>query len=154
MSDVNKLDDCMLSFDLKIGTGDKGTESQSFGYQAIQNSSFGELTKFQSTIIGIEDLSGFIYWDIFAGMVKGTRGIQLTINTNRTNLLVGNLEVTVDGLTYYLGVDGGRSRGAYPSGMDLSYLSGDSQKLCDLLKQNVGNTLHFCFNWRWPNSNL
>ncbi|MBD2785295.1 DUF2829 domain-containing protein [Xenorhabdus sp. DI] len=146
----------MLSFDLKIGTSkyridQSQNQSQDWGYLSQKDntngeSNFGILTNLQSNI-GIENISKFILYEPNAGSFGS---IILSFESNHPNilgLLNKNLQITVDGSTYNLRalpdeVDG--SDGSY----DIFYTVDDAQKLGSLLQNQVGNTLHFGFNWQ------
>ncbi|WP_338882657.1 hypothetical protein [Xenorhabdus sp. TH1] len=68
--------------------------------------------------------------------------MQLQVDTqNQPDLHGKDLEVTVDNYTYHLGP-------SPDSSIYLDYTSDGAKKLGDLLKQNLGKTLHFCFNWK------
>ncbi|MBD2786301.1 DUF2829 domain-containing protein [Xenorhabdus sp. DI] len=142
-----KPDNCMLSFDLEIGTSKyyNNGNQQDWGYLThggdigTGESTFGSLTNLQSTI-GIGSVLVFILMEQPIGNFDW---IKLQVDTqNQSDLPSKNLEITVDGSTYY--IDSYKNSSA----TDLLYDTGDAQKLGDLLKQNVGNKLHFCFNWK------
>ncbi|ETS29642.1 hypothetical protein BB987_21215 [Photorhabdus temperata] len=141
-----KAEDCMLSFDLMVGTSKYASDSgQVWGYLTPSGidfrsvgSPFGTLTNLQNTI-GIGNILEFM-------LVENTIGtfgsIALQFDTqNQPDLGGKNLEVTVDGSTYSLGSRTG-------STTYFIYHSGGAPKLGDLLKQNVSKTLHFCLNWK------
>ncbi|MCC8365600.1 hypothetical protein J8V57_04790 [Xenorhabdus sp. PB61.4] len=59
------------------------------------------------------------------------------------------LTITVNHISYHLGSaghDGLKDQQQYE--FVGAYYSDDAKKLGTLLKQNLGNTLHFCFNWK------
>ncbi|MGJ0639440.1 Thoeris anti-defense Tad2 family protein [Xenorhabdus bovienii] len=143
-----KPDDCMLSFDLNIGTGryynanqqDWGYLTQGGGEFNYVGSTFGTLTKLQHTI-GIGNILMFILNEAPIGTFWG---IQLQADAPiPTNLLSKNLEVMADGSIYNLGVATSNS-----IANEFYYQTGDGPKLGDLLKKNLGKTLHLCFNWK------
>ncbi|MCC8382031.1 MW1434 family type I TA system toxin [Xenorhabdus sp. PB30.3] len=136
--------ECMLFFDLKIGDGKSPDGSEHhWGYQSTKGiiigsvtSPFGTLTNLQSTV-GIRNLLTFFSFEDTTGTFPW---VQLAVDTqNQLDLKSKNFEVTVGGSTYSLGSS---------SDSDLTYHYGDAKQLNDLLKQNVGNTLSFCFNWK------
>ncbi|PHM60669.1 hypothetical protein Xsto_03780 [Xenorhabdus stockiae] len=146
MSDVNKLDDCMLSFDLKIGTRQfSDSDGQYWGCLVTSVFTFGTLTNLQSTI----DIKSILAFVLVEAPIDAFNLIQFQFDIqNQLGLASKNLEVTVGGFTYYLG-------SAYASGASghdpktyFNYNSDGAKQLGDLLKQNVGNTLSFCFNWK------
>ncbi|CDG21645.1 conserved protein of unknown function [Xenorhabdus poinarii G6] len=136
---------CMLSFDLEIGTSKYGNgESQDWGYMtkagdlSSGESTFGVLTNLQSTI-GVGGISDFRLYESTIGTFDN---IVLLVDTqNQPDLGSKALEVTANGLTYNLG-------STSKSTTDFVYTSDGAKQLGDLLKQNVGNTLHFFFNWK------
>ncbi|MDX7988491.1 hypothetical protein FE392_14310 [Xenorhabdus sp. 12] len=136
---------CMLSFDLEIGTSQYNNGgSQDWGYLTKEGnissgeSTFGTLSNLQSTL-GIGNILTFILIESPIG-TSGT--IQLQVDTqNQPDLSSKNLEVTVDGSTFKLGSSSNATT-------DFTFNSNGAKKLGELLKQNVGNTLHFCFNWK------
>ncbi|OKP05664.1 hypothetical protein Xedl_00146 [Xenorhabdus eapokensis] len=131
--------DYMLSFDLKIGTqhGDYGTQ---WGYGANKYSGdFGTLTNLQNNL-GIGEISTFA---LFEETIGTFNGLSLQFYTS-LEVELKNLEVIVNGSIYNLGSP---ERDPAPL-VIFNYFSDDARKLGDLLKQNVGNTLHFCFNWK------
>ncbi|CDH24949.1 Thoeris anti-defense Tad2 family protein [Xenorhabdus bovienii] len=142
-----KPDDCMLSFDLKIGTdqyqhGDG--VAQDWGYMtkagdiSVGESTFGVLIDLQS-IIGVGSISTF---RLFENPIGTFDNILLEVDTqNQPDLGSKAFEVTANGSTYNLGSTSN-------STTDFGYTSDGAKQLGDLLKQNVGKTLHFCFNWK------
>ncbi|WP_426577708.1 Thoeris anti-defense Tad2 family protein [Xenorhabdus stockiae] len=134
--------ECMLSFDLEIGVSKENNPNQYWGYVTAKSEMspeiFGTLTNFQSTI----DVGSVLAFLCTVTMGDFT-DISLIVDTqNLLDLPSRNLEVTVDCATYHLGSS------VNPTTTGFSYYLQDSRKLGDLLKQNVGNTLHFCFNWK------
>ncbi|REF27184.1 hypothetical protein BDD26_1931 [Xenorhabdus cabanillasii] len=134
---------CMLSFDLEIGTSKYG-ESQDWGYMTKAGdlspgeSTFGVLTNLQSTI-GVGGISDFRLYESPIGTFEN---IGLRVDTqNQPDLGSKALEITANGSTYNLGTTA-------KSTTDFVYASDGAKQLGDLLKQNVGNTLHFFFNWK------
>ncbi|CAM3726536.1 DUF2829 domain-containing protein [Xenorhabdus thuongxuanensis] len=144
--------ECMLSFDLQVGTSKvkfpyRELQSQNWGYSTVspENDSppYGILTNFQSTI-GFGNILEFC---LVESPIGHFTFMPLTSDTKiQPDLRKKDFEVTVDGSTYNLGstpsdvvIDGSDSLGYYSDG---------AKQLGDLLKQNVGNTLHFCFNWK------
>ncbi len=135
--------DCMLSFDLKVGTSQyNGGEAQYWGYwtntkKNPRSSPFGTLTNLQNTL-DIGKISSFFLLEV---PISTFSNLFLQVDTqNQPDLLNKNLEVIVNGSTYHLGPPSGSS--------GYSHTSDGAKQLGDLLKQNVGNTLHFCFNWK------
>ncbi|MDE9455505.1 hypothetical protein KKJ05_17430 [Xenorhabdus bovienii] len=105
------------------------------------------MTNLQSTI-GVGSISEFYFSEVPIGSFYA---IELTVDTeNQPGLRSKSLEVTVNGSTYNLGSSPGSSQNFFL--YDLSDATkqqqGDLLKLSDLLKQNVANTLSFCFNWK------
>ncbi|MCC8379874.1 hypothetical protein ACP179_05930 [Xenorhabdus stockiae] len=146
MSDVNKPvcpEGAILSFDLKVGTSQyNGGGGQDWGYLTKGGdlgpgeSTFGILTNLQSNM-DIENVIGFYLTEFPIGTFQY---IQLkVVIKNLLDLLSKDLEVTVNGSTYNLGIAG-------DSTVDFGYASDGAKQLGDLLKQNVGKTLSFCFN--------
>ncbi|WP_083600988.1 Thoeris anti-defense Tad2 family protein [Xenorhabdus thuongxuanensis] len=146
LSEVKPVE-CMLSFDLEIGTGQYSSgqgQGQDWGYLTkgghvwASQPTFGTLTNLQSTI-GIRSILTFYYEEAPIGTFYT---IELQVDTqNQPNLGSKTLEVTVNGSTYNLGTAGN-------STTDFNYTSDGAKQLGDLLKQNVGNTLSFCLNWK------
>ncbi|CDG21696.1 conserved protein of unknown function [Xenorhabdus poinarii G6] len=136
--------DCMLSFDLKVGTS-QYDDGQDWGYLtkdghlSTDQSTFGTLTNLQSTI-GIGNILTFYS----EGTHDGVFGlIELQVDTqNQPDLWNKNLEVVVKGSTYNLGSSSSHST------TDFEYTSDGAKQLGDLLTQNVDKTLYFCFNWK------
>ncbi|CDH24976.1 Thoeris anti-defense Tad2 family protein [Xenorhabdus bovienii] len=153
-----KPDNSVLEFDLSVGSGIFDNYDKEWGYLA--NSAFesiGRMNAFGSLAItynktNITKISLFI-WD-------SSEGGQILINASSSNnqdgyqmmktLFNKDLTLTVNDAPYHLGsaaettnLDG---RGTYEYGC--SYTNTDAQKLGTLLQQNVGNTLHFRFNWK------
>ncbi|WP_446471106.1 Thoeris anti-defense Tad2 family protein [Xenorhabdus stockiae] len=140
---------CMLSFDLEIGTtvypGGYPQPSQDWGFSAVSGSelmpgeaNIGVLTNLYSTI-GIGSADIFRYSE---GPIGALGSLTLSVdNQNQPNLWSKMLEVTVNGSTYNVGT-------TVSSQYYFQYDSDGAQKLGDFLKQNVGNTLFFCFNWK------
>ncbi|PHM60522.1 hypothetical protein Xsto_03931 [Xenorhabdus stockiae] len=140
--------ECMLSFDLMIGTGqfnDGGGQDWGYltkgGYLGGGVSTFGTLTNLQSTI-GIGNILEFMLSESPIGTFDF---IQLQVDTqNQSGLENKALEVVVNGSTYNLVA----SKNSLTT--DFLYYSDGAKQLGDFLKQNVGNTtpIHFCFNWK------
>ncbi|OKP08797.1 hypothetical protein [Xenorhabdus thuongxuanensis] len=166
MSDVNKLKNCMLSFDLNIGATPPyiGPEMPAkihlFGYLADMELRdawpFGTLTNFQNET----DIAQFSYfsWD--------DDGMSISIRVSSDNNQAGyqkmvelfnkDLIITVNDTNYNLGRSAddiyfqgkqqyefvGSYNGWWTSDND------DIRNLGFLLKENINNTLHFCFNWK------
>ncbi|MCC8367959.1 DUF2829 domain-containing protein [Xenorhabdus sp. PB61.4] len=148
--------ECMLSFDLEIGTWTWPDSEQMWGYLADNElnpaNPFGTLTNLKNKT----DIMKFSYfvWDSSGPNID----IRVSSDTNPSSyqkmvtLLQKELTVTVDGASYHLGsaIPGsmiGQQKfeffGTYSS-------NSDAPNLGDFLKQNVGNTtpIHFCFNWK------
>ncbi|MCC8366541.1 hypothetical protein J8V57_09635 [Xenorhabdus sp. PB61.4] len=135
--------ECMLSFDLNIAIGNFGN-GEKWGYIAkgfnsgYDQPTFGTLTNFQNTL-GIGNVISFMYMVLASDI-----GIELRVDTqNQSDLVNKNLEVRVNGSTYNLGIGSNEI-----SITDFLYKSDDVQRLGELMKQSVGKTLHFCFNWQ------
>ncbi|CDG21615.1 conserved protein of unknown function [Xenorhabdus poinarii G6] len=149
--------DCMLSFYLKIEVvRNYGNSGYNWGYLAdeelafLGENSFGDLTNFQ-TKTDIKEFSLFIWWD-------HVNAIDIRVSSDRTQdgyqkmkeLFGKNLTVTSNGVSYSLGQisEGSQQNGAKQYEFAGSYANTDATKLGDLLKQNVGRAVHFCFNWK------
>ncbi|PHM65281.1 hypothetical protein Xekj_04289 [Xenorhabdus sp. KJ12.1] len=141
-------EDTMLSFDLKVGTSQYlyvQQQAQDWGYltegvdKGENESTFGTLTNLQSTI-GIGNILSFTLTENPIGTFYI---IALQVDTqNQPNLGGKTLEVVVNGSTYNLGAYASNATNVF------LYMSDGAKQLGDLLKQNVGKTLHFCFNWK------
>ncbi|MCC8367991.1 DUF2829 domain-containing protein [Xenorhabdus sp. PB61.4] len=137
--------ECMLSFDLEVATDTYNNgQSQDWGYLTqganigLGESLFGTLTNLQNTI-GIGNILQFTLTEYPIGSFES---IELQVDTqNQADLASKNLEVTVNGSTYNLGPGSN-------STTDFYYTSDGAKQLGDLLKQNVGKTLSFCFRWK------
>ncbi|CDG19502.1 Thoeris anti-defense Tad2 family protein [Xenorhabdus doucetiae] len=135
----------MLSFDLKVGTGtNKYNNFQSWGYENIgtDESPFGTLTNLQSTLGLGNIISEFLVAEeepigTFSYISLILRDLKILPNP-QSNFL----EVAVNGSIYNLGSS---RTGNYDDGQ---YTSRDAKALGEVLKQNVGNTLHFFFQWK------
>ncbi|MDC9582948.1 DUF2829 domain-containing protein [Xenorhabdus sp. PR6a] len=145
-----KLMDCMLSFDLKVGTTtyDYG-QSQAWGYlneswdASLSESPFGTLTNIQSTM----GVGGIILFYLEEQPINNYWGVELQVTTqSQLNLPNKSLEVTVNGSTYHLG-SSNLSPGSSTT-TDFTYTADGAKQLGEILKQNVDKTLHFCFNWQ------
>ncbi|WP_340608547.1 Thoeris anti-defense Tad2 family protein [Xenorhabdus bharatensis] len=145
LSEVKPVE-CMLSFDLEIGTGKYRDDSQQdWGYlsqggndMSYVDSTFGTLTNLQNTL-GIGNILEFILNEFPIGTFWG---IQFQVDTqNQPDLYNRILEVTANGTTYNLG-------SSPNSTTNFVYNSDGAKQLGDLLKQNLGKTLHFCLNWK------
>ncbi|MBD2812749.1 DUF2829 domain-containing protein [Xenorhabdus sp. Vera] len=144
-----KIEDSILSFDLTIGTvqyyngGNPDYDKiKEWGYSAVSEggdlSPYGTLTNLQSTIGG-GNILGFCLRELPIGTFFDLEldfGIQI-----QPGLGNKSLEVTVNGSNYNLG-----SLSHSPITRIL-YTSDGAKQLGDVLKQNVGKTLHFCFSW-------
>ncbi|CDL84725.1 Thoeris anti-defense Tad2 family protein [Xenorhabdus szentirmaii] len=154
-----KLEDCMLSFDLKIGTGKYSDTEQMWGYLADnelesgpnREGPFGTLTNLQNKT-DITTFSSFV-WDnvsaaifirVSSGNPRTSEGYQKMIN-----LLAKNLTVTVGEVSYHLGSTTDSSIvGKQQYEFFGQYSNAEAKKLGNLLKQSVGKILHFCLNWK------
>ncbi|MDC9614206.1 DUF2829 domain-containing protein [Xenorhabdus khoisanae] len=140
-----KPEDCMLSFDLEVGTDQYGNGTlQDWGYLTNGGdlgggeSPFGVLTGLQGTL----DIGKVLTFILYENTIGIFNSMILQVDTqNQPDLYSKNLEVTVDGSTYNLGSSSDHAT-------FFVYASDSAKQLGDLLKQNVGNTLHFCFNWK------
>ncbi|PHM46517.1 hypothetical protein [Xenorhabdus miraniensis] len=157
MSDVNKPvcpEGTMLSFDLNIGTiqfyngGNPDYDKvQEWGRSAPGEDGtgtlpIGTLTNLQSTM-GVGNILAFKLIEVPIGTFWG---LQLEVDTqNQPYLGSKNLEIMANGSTYNLG-------SVSPHAPSLEtyflYVSDGAKQLGELLKHNLGNTLHFCFNWK------
>ncbi|OKP00547.1 hypothetical protein Xedl_03293 [Xenorhabdus eapokensis] len=134
-------DDSMLSFDLKIGTSCGIGWFQYWGCATEKTTSyspFGTLTNLQNTL-GIRKMT---YFGILEDPVGTFSDVALSFDTlGLSDLGNKNLEVIVNGSIYNLGL-------SFNDTDYIGYQSDGAKLLGDLLKQNVGNTLSFCFNWK------
>ncbi|MEX0447820.1 MW1434 family type I TA system toxin [Xenorhabdus sp. SGI246] len=157
-----KPEDCMLSFDLKIGDDNDGNY-QYWGYFGeadwiTTQKCFGSLIKMETNNIGISGIQ-----QIMNEIPIDTKNIMtlylgLFIDKGAdpavSKLLAKNLYVTVDNETYDLGIYSlppdlyGSNTRLVSYYYDLSPSNPDRTKLGTLLQQSVGKTLHFCFNWK------
>ncbi|MDX7999474.1 DUF2829 domain-containing protein [Xenorhabdus sp. Reich] len=149
--------DCMLSFDLKVGTkiATEDVAKQLWGYLADEELTleeippFGDLTNFQNKT----DIKSFPF---FVGWGNGTEiDVRVSSGNNQEGyqkmkeLFGKELTVIANGVSYSLG----RAKEGFKVGQKKYeftglYTNDDATKLTTLLKQNVDNTLHFCFNWK------
>ncbi|MDE9447952.1 DUF2829 domain-containing protein [Xenorhabdus bovienii] len=152
-----KPDNCMLSFDLTIGTGKYSDSDPEYGYLAddefksgpAHQGPFGTLTNLQNKT-DITKFSLFI-WDSIEQKIL----VRVSSDNGQAGfhkmeaLFAKNFTVTVGSVAYPLG-----SAKDHPLNGKQQYefvgLYGndDAKKLGALLKQNVDKTLHFCFNWK------
>ncbi|PHM51429.1 Thoeris anti-defense Tad2 family protein [Xenorhabdus sp. KK7.4] len=150
------LMDCMLSFDLNVEKGSYQNVELIYGYLADDEfesggnqGPFGTLTNLKNKT----DITKFSYfvWD------DEGKGIYIRVSSDNNQeghqkmveLFDKILSVNVDGVLYHLGSAGEASIvGEGPYEFIGQYNNTDASKLGDLLKQNVGNTLFFCFNWK------
>ncbi|WP_446469253.1 Thoeris anti-defense Tad2 family protein [Xenorhabdus stockiae] len=141
--------ECMLSFDLNIGTiqyyngNDPDNDKvQEWGYSIeSEDRTYGVLTNLQSTI-GVGSIVTFKLIEVPIGTFWG---MELKVDTqNQPDLGIKNLEVIVNGSTYNLGSIGPIT----PPVNRFLYISDGAKQLGDLIKQNKGKTLFFCFNWK------
>ncbi|MDE1476484.1 DUF2829 domain-containing protein [Xenorhabdus bovienii] len=146
--------ECMLSFDLKVGTGLYFGTNQ-WGYLADdefkpEEGPFGKLTNLQNktditkfSLFIFHDFNQFIY--VRASSDNNQYGYQKMVE-----LFKKDLTVTADGVPYHLGSSKDLSdfNGKQPYEFAGGFQTDGAKQLGDLLKQNVGKTLHFCFNWK------
>ncbi|MGJ0630182.1 Thoeris anti-defense Tad2 family protein [Xenorhabdus bovienii] len=147
--------ECMLSFDLEVGTGKFSDSEQNWGYLADDElesgneGPFGTLTNFQNKT-DITKFSYFVWDDV-------DQDIFIRVSSDNNNeghqkmvaLFAKDLTVTAGGIPYHLGSSTDASlsgEGKYEFAGE--YQNNDAPKLGDLLKQNVDKTLSFCFNWK------
>ncbi|CDH07604.1 conserved hypothetical protein [Xenorhabdus bovienii str. oregonense] len=152
-----KPDDCMLGFDLTIGTGTYSYPDHEYGYLAdnefelgtAHQGPFGTLTNPQNKT----DITKFSFFT----WSSGGQILRIRVSSDNNHegyqkmveLFKKTLTIIADGVPYPLGeateinTDG---EGEYEFAGQ--YNNTEAQKLGALLKQNVGNTLHFCFNWK------
>ncbi|PHM25100.1 Thoeris anti-defense Tad2 family protein [Xenorhabdus innexi] len=144
----------MLSFDLKVGHASDNwgylgdDEWANMGTEGILP--FGTLTNLQNKT-DINKFSLFIWGEHNSDVL-----IRVSSDTNGeayqkiVDLFAKYLTVTVAGIPYHLGSSSGNytlyGQEAYE--FTGQYIHRDARKLGDLLKQNVGKTLSFCFDWR------
>ncbi|PHM51419.1 DUF7823 domain-containing protein [Xenorhabdus sp. KK7.4] len=171
MSEVNKLDDCMVSFDLTIG---EEQQKDSIFFGSAKNNDNNE-PDYPKSVIGSTILINnktdikevLAFYCIREITESGSPfGFLWHVSSSKDNvknlmsLFEKDLHIMVDDMPYILNhisevravsteVTGISevsiifSIADYPEG-----LTGDQQKLGALLAQNVGNTLRFCFNWK------
>ncbi|AOM39937.1 Thoeris anti-defense Tad2 family protein [Xenorhabdus hominickii] len=156
-----KQDDCMLAFDLKIGTGKYSDNELDWGYLADNESAVGPAHEgpFGSlaTLKNNTDIIKFSYF-AWQGRSDNYRGILIGVSSGSTQagyqkmveLFAKDLTVSVNGVPYHLGSSTALQNmvGQKPYEFIGQYTNDDAQKLGALLKQNVNKTLHFCFNWK------
>ncbi|MCG3461519.1 DUF2829 domain-containing protein [Xenorhabdus bovienii] len=150
-----KPEDCMLSFDITVGTGKFNDGEQSWGYladnefESIGESPFGTLANLQNKT----EITKFLYFSL---SIEG--GIQIIVSSDNNQegyqkmvkLFARSLTVTVNDVLYHLGsaitIASLNGKGQYRYGCQ--YDNADAHNLGTLLKQNVGKTLRFFFNWK------
>ncbi|MCP9270510.1 DUF2829 domain-containing protein, partial [Xenorhabdus sp. XENO-1] len=152
-----KPDSCMLSFDLTIGAGKYSDSDPEYGYLAddefksgpAHQGPFGTLANLQNKT-DITKFSLFI-WDSAGQLIL----VRVSSDNNQggyqkiVELFKKELTVIVDGTPYHLGSSTdsnlfGKKQYEFAG----KYNSNKAKELGNLLKQNVDNTLHFCFNWK------
>ncbi|WP_338885093.1 MW1434 family type I TA system toxin [Xenorhabdus sp. TH1] len=149
-------EDNMLEFDLEIGVG--GSDLN-WGYLADDEfvptgeHPFGTLTNLQNKT-DIKTFSYFVGWnndeqliDVRVSSGNNQEGYQ-----KMKELFGKDLTVIANGVPYSLGR---ATEGNLPGQKKYEFVgryfygnAGNAIKLNTLLKQNVGNTLHFCFHWK------
>ncbi|WP_340611584.1 Thoeris anti-defense Tad2 family protein [Xenorhabdus bharatensis] len=143
-----ETDDCILSFDLNIGTSQYFSSfGQEWGYLPddrdlnVGESTFGTLTNFKSTL-GAISISSFTLKEAPIGTFQDVELLLDNAIKPELRLNSKNFEVTINGSTYNLGSSFGTAYNEF------IYASDGAKQLGDFLKQNVGKTLSFCFNWK------
>ncbi|CDL87866.1 Thoeris anti-defense Tad2 family protein [Xenorhabdus cabanillasii] len=151
--------DCMLEFDLTLGTSSYFNGSaQDWGYMtdkgdlATDESTFGTLTTIKNNTV-IANIFMF-YWEESVNDSSRT-SLRLKVSSaqdnynNMLNLIKKSLSITVDGVNYNVGEPS-------PSLFDENdndywytafYQSDEARKLGTILKQS-GQTKRFCLNWK------
>ncbi|MGJ0580835.1 Thoeris anti-defense Tad2 family protein [Xenorhabdus bovienii] len=152
-----KPDDCMLSFDLAVGTGKYSDSDHEYGYLAddefesgpAHQDPFGTLTNLQNKT----DITKFSFftWDSDIQKLR----VRVSSDNNHegyqkmVKLFGKNLTITSNGVSYSLGqATEVSTAGQKDYEFVGQYQNDDAKKLGNLLQQNVGKTLHFCFNWK------
>ncbi|PHM73045.1 DUF2829 domain-containing protein [Xenorhabdus sp. KJ12.1] len=147
--------ECMLSFDLEVETGQFDSGEQNYGYLADEEwgadgeKPFGDLTNFQNKT-DIKTFSLFVWWDTDSELDIRVSSDKTQDGHQKMKELFGkNLTVTSNGVSYSLGqATEGSKIGEKDYEFVGQYKNNDAKQLGDLLKQNVGKTLFFCFNWK------
>ncbi|WP_340611143.1 Thoeris anti-defense Tad2 family protein [Xenorhabdus bharatensis] len=137
--------ECMLSFDLKVGTNNNKLWTE-WGYSSDD---YGSLTILENKV-DIKIFSEFISdWDSNIGIAAASSPDQDGYQKVK-KLLQSDTTVIVDGIRYHLGSATENAGSAPPHGYSGFYgpNNKDAEKLAVLLQQNSGKTLHFCFNWK------
>ncbi|PHM37726.1 Thoeris anti-defense Tad2 family protein [Xenorhabdus innexi] len=149
--------DCMLAFNLVIGTGSFSSKEQMWGYLADAEfepagehlGPFGTLTDFQNKT-AIKKFA-LLVWDGLNQKIF----IRVSSDNNQAgyqklvDLFKQNLAIIVDGVAYQLGSSAdSRLFGKHEYEFIGEYSNDDAKKLGSLLQQNVGNSLPYCFNWK------
>ncbi|WP_340609409.1 Thoeris anti-defense Tad2 family protein [Xenorhabdus bharatensis] len=147
--------ECMLFFDLEVGQGNYAGIDPLYGYLAddeLQDGGnqgpFGTLTNLQNKK-DIKKFSLFVFEvgariDIRVSSSEDQQGYQ-----KMRELFGKSLTITVNDESYYLGSsDDNDIFGKKQYEFAGEYANDDAKKLGDILKQNAGKTLSFCFNWK------
>ncbi|WP_446469355.1 DUF7823 domain-containing protein [Xenorhabdus stockiae] len=149
MSDVNKLDDYVLEFDLTLGYAQSIALTNMWGYQKNR---FGAINSIQSTV-GVENISIFT-WGEFAVPSDALFGWFLSYankdSYQKAFELFKNkaLYIKVDYATYAFGKNIDISPdGSVNYGCQINFLNEEARKLGAILKQ-TNQTKHFCISWK------
>ncbi|MGJ0580638.1 Thoeris anti-defense Tad2 family protein [Xenorhabdus bovienii] len=161
-----KPNDCMLSFDVFIGTANatlQGSEGHvAWGYvkdgykwdEHEWSKSFGDLKVIQNKTDIVETSS--FYWHASSDNKVDVIIWIAVSNANQESsqkliefFQTKELYITVDGVTYNLGKSLNLvTDPRYKYEIDNGYKNDDAKKLGALLQQNAGNTLRFYCNWK------
>ncbi|SFN98552.1 Thoeris anti-defense Tad2 family protein [Xenorhabdus japonica] len=150
--------DCMLNFDLVVGTGSFSNKDQMWGYLADAEfepagehlGPFGMLTDPQNKTVITK--FALLVWDGLNQKIF----IRVSSDSNQAgyqklvDLFKQNLTITVDGVPYSLGnsIDS-HLFGKHEYEFIGEYSNDDAKKLGSLLQQqNAGDSLPYCFNWK------
>ncbi|MDX7989249.1 DUF2829 domain-containing protein [Xenorhabdus sp. 12] len=150
-----KTEDCMLSFDLTVGTKESDYfNNTGWGYilggMVGWPNTVGALNINENNTTDIARITGF-NWGKNNIFYINLSTKQDTESYQNIGLLFQNkeLQVIVNNKSYNLGKAYlGHHENGGPYDYEFSYQNSEAQKLGDLLIQNVGKTLHFCLNWK------
>ncbi|WP_426577113.1 Thoeris anti-defense Tad2 family protein [Xenorhabdus stockiae] len=150
--------DCMLSFNLVVGTGSFSNQDQMWGYLAdAEFEPAGEHLGPFGTLSGLQNKTAittfaFLVWDGLHQKIF----IRVSSDNNQTgyqklvDLFKQNLTITVDGTPYQLGSStDSHLYGKHEYEFIGEYGNDDAKKLGSLLQQqNDGDSLPYCFIWK------